>query len=401
MGIIERYIFKRVTVMFIAGLFGVVGIVWTAQVIQKINLVTDNGQSIGGFLYLSLFAIPSVVPVVTPFALALAAAHALNVMNTDSELVVINASGAPRTTVLRPLLLLAFAVSAMAFLVANFIEPYADQKRRRLVLDARSDLISTIIQEGAFRKIDDNLYIQIAERTGGGGLGGIFVSDSRDKAADLIYYAKTGLVARRDEGDVLVLSDGEIQRKTVKGEVSTIKFNTYAFDLAEFTGAANEVTISPRSQTLGYLLQPDPNDRFLKDQPNMFAAEIHARFTDWVYSLVFALVAFAVAGDARSHRGARFNPIVTVIVIALIMRWLGFIAYNKTTAHAPYFVSMYAIPIAFAAVAVLFIGSNKSLEPPASILEKLTEAWEKGALTRARWAQALRGFGALRGGGRP
>jgi lipopolysaccharide export system permease protein len=372
--VIERYILRRMLVIFLAGLFGVVGIVWTAQVISRINLVTDNGQSIGGFLYLSLFAIPSVIPVVAPFAFALSAAHTLNVLNADSELVVINASGAPRMTVLRPLLLFATAVAIGAFAIANVVEPRADEKRRRLIVDARSDLISNIIQEGTFRKVDENLFLQIAERRGDGSLGGIFVSDSRDEKADLIYYAKSGIVARRDQGDLLVLSDGEIFRKPPGGNVSMIKFNTYAFDLTEFTASTGEITLSPRNRPLSYLLSPDPKDKFLTKYPGMFVAEIHARLTDWLYPLAFALVAFAVAGDARSHRGARINPVVTVVAIALIMRWLGFIAYNGADEGGLAFVWLYVIPLAAMGVAIFFISTNRSMELPPVFAEKSRQA---------------------------
>ena len=48
-----------------------------------------------------------------------------------------------------------------------------------MVAAARGDLLSLVIQEGTFRKIDDGLFIQIGERLPDGRLGGIFVADSR------------------------------------------------------------------------------------------------------------------------------------------------------------------------------------------------------------------------------
>ena len=61
-----------------------------------------------------------------------------------------------------------------------------------LLSTARADLLSTVVQEGSFRKIDDGLFIQIGERLPDGRLGGIFVADLRTKDVDLVYYAKNG-----------------------------------------------------------------------------------------------------------------------------------------------------------------------------------------------------------------
>ena len=395
MRLIERYIGRKILTLFLAALFGVVGIVWTAQVIAKINLVTDNGQSIGGFIYLSLFAIPSVVPEVAPFAFALAAAHSLNTLNQDSELVVINASGAPRMTVLRPLLAFGAAVALLSFVVSNFVEPYADQKRRQLLADARSDLVSTIVQEGSFRKIDDNLFLQVAERLPNGALGGIFVSDSRQEDSDLIYYAKSGQVIDRPEGDILVLADGEISRKDADGGVSFIRFNTYAFDLSEFTAAAQSVILQPRHRSLDALLNANAaNDDLYKRRPNLFLAEIHKRLSDWSYPLIFALFAFVLAGDARSHRGARINPVVTVIGLALVMRWIAFILYNKSLTSSFFHPLLYGLPIAAALISGYMIWSTRVADPMGRIAERAVLIWERFGQRhvermRAKWMKRV------------
>ena len=38
---------------------------------------------------------------------------------------------------------------------------------------------------------------------------------------------------------------------------------------------------------------------------------MHRRLSEWLYPIAFALIALAVAGDARSHREARVNPLIT------------------------------------------------------------------------------------------
>ena len=75
--------------------------------LARIDFVTTSGQSALAFFNLATLILPSVVPVVVPFTIAIAVAQTLSMMNSDSELVVINAAGSSRLTVIRPILLLA------------------------------------------------------------------------------------------------------------------------------------------------------------------------------------------------------------------------------------------------------------------------------------------------------
>src|SRR5690606_22732536 len=166
--------------------------------------------------------IPTVIPIVVPFAVAGAVAQTLSGMNADSELVVINAAGASRMTVAKPVLILAVAAAILCLLVQNFVEPYARQRNRELIASARADFLSLIIQEGTFRKIEDGLFVQIGERLPGNQLAGLFVADSREEGVDLIYYAKTGTVVDLADAKALLMNDGVIQRKAAGGDISIV-----------------------------------------------------------------------------------------------------------------------------------------------------------------------------------
>ena len=72
MKLIERYIFRRASIMFFATLLPLLGIVWVTQALNSVNLVTDSGQSITAFLKLATLILPSVVPIILPFAFVIA-----------------------------------------------------------------------------------------------------------------------------------------------------------------------------------------------------------------------------------------------------------------------------------------------------------------------------------------
>jgi lipopolysaccharide export system permease protein len=399
MTIIERYLLRRMTVLFLAATGASLGIVWTVQALSKINLVTDTGQSIGTFLKLASLLLPTVVPIVLPFAVLIGVTQTLTTMNTDSELAVIAASGARRSVVFRPAIYLALIVSALLAYVSHVVEPYSRQAVRAMVASANSDLLALAVQEGSFKKIEDDLYIQIAERLPDGRLGGVFLADSRDPKVDLIYLAKTGFVTKNDQASMLVMSDGEAHRKdTSGGNFSIIRFNSYAFDLSGFQKTVGGVVLHPKDRSTQYLLNPDKNDKLFQLEPQRYSGVLHKRLTAWIYPLVFALIALAAAGGARSHREARLNATMEAAGAAMAVRWVGLYVEDLAEDSMIGVYALYLLPIAAIGICFWVIARQRRLRLvslPARAADHMM-AWAGPALSRLRqltrrvWPKALR-----------
>lgn len=371
MKLIERYVLRRTTTMFLATLLPLLGIVWTTQALSSINLVTDSGQSMMAFMKLATLILPSVIPIILPFAYIIGVAQTLTVMNADSELTVLNAAGSSRMMIIRPVMYLGIALSVVSFTVDNFIEPYSRMAVRQMIATAHADMLSAVIQENAFRKVTDDLYVQVSRRKGGGVLEGLFVADTRDPKVEYVYYAREGAVDEKTSA--LVMKDGEVHRKLPNGDVSVIKFDSYAFDLADLTERAGEATLRAKDRDLPFLLNPDPNDSQVKRNPGAFKAELHRRFTEWLLPVLFGLVALVVSVDARSHREARVHPMVTALIAAFAIRWLVFYAGNAAE-HSAYFIPlMYLIPVAVAGLALQLLMRHKSLDLPATWRSRLLD----------------------------
>ncbi|KAB2698042.1 LPS export ABC transporter permease LptF [Ochrobactrum sp. Kaboul] len=379
MRLIELYILRRVAIMFLAVLGAAVGITWTVQVLQRIDFLTTSGQTFQTIIQFSSLLIPSAIPLVMPFALIIAITQTLSTMNQDSELVVINASGAPRSAVMRPILMLAAVISIVSFLVANYVDPYARMNMRAMIANASADLVNLIVQEGSFRKLADNLYIQVAERRADGSIGGLFIADSRDPSLDLIYYAADGGIATTDTGaNMLLMQNGEVQRRSVSdGTVSIIKFDSYAFDLSQFASAGDDFVIYAKDRPLSYLLNPDPNDPILQTRPLRYKAELHRRLTQWLYPVVFAMIALAFAGDSRSHREARVSASFSAISTALLVYWAGYFASDRADKEEAYILVMYLVPIAVMLVTGFALATGRSIGLPSKWNDRLLDSFDR------------------------
>ena len=390
MNILERYIFRRAFVMFAASFGVTLAIVWTTQVLARVNLVTDSGQSVGSFLMLATLILPTTVPEVVPFALLIAAVQTLTTMNNDSELVVISAAGSTRLTTFRPIMALALIAGLLSFSIQNFVDPIARHKLREGVAAARADLLSSVVQEGVFRSIGEGLYVQVGDRLAGGRLGSVFIVDLRQKGTEFIYYAKEAIVTGAVGRSILLMNNGQVHRKIGGDEVSVIRYDTYAFDLGLFAPSTGSFELAPEARSLGYLFNPDPQDGFYKFDPLGFRHLLHKRLTDWLYPIAFGFLALAVAADARSHRQSRIHPLLTAMWLALFVRWAGFFAGGEARASEVYIIGMYLAPIAAGVVSFMLLATHRTLELPVFIVDRAIGASQwvtdriRGAVFRFR-----------------
>ena len=106
MTLIEAYIFKRMFNAFILILVTLSTTVWMTQALRAFDLVTGQGQSIGTFFRITVLLLPGLTTIVSPIAVLIAVIYVFNSLNLDSELVVINASGASQKTLLKPVLVM-------------------------------------------------------------------------------------------------------------------------------------------------------------------------------------------------------------------------------------------------------------------------------------------------------
>jgi lipopolysaccharide export system permease protein len=364
MKLLETYILRRIIQMFLVALVPVLTIIWTIQVLGRINLVTDTGQSMGSFMLLASYILPTIIPVVLPFALVIGITQTLTAMNNDSELPVIDAAGASRSIIYKPVILLALGLSLASFAITNFVEPVSRLGARQMVAAAYADLLSSVIEEKTFRTIEDGLYVQISERHSGRVLKGLFVVDYRDPQFDLIYYAREGSVD--PGGTSLTMRDGEVHRKGPDGRISIVKFASYAFDLSSMTKSDNGggLPLYSGDRPLSFLLNPDPSDPAYQKKPESYRSELHRRLSDWLFPITFALISLLVAGNTRSHRQARLHPMIYALIVAFLLRWVGFSATNLTERNAAYIPLVYAIPLGTCAIVSFMLATNRQIQMP-------------------------------------
>ena len=387
---IERYIFRRIFLLAIGILIVTTILAMTTQVLLYVNLLTSTGQSLMSYGKLAVMLMPKVMVIVMPFALLIAAGYTLGGMNEDSELVVIEGAGAPPRVVAMPILLIAIGMSVFTLISNHFIEPAANRQVRNIVSNASGDLLSSAIQTGTFTELDKGVYFDVSDVGSGGELHGIFISDKRDKAKTVAYYARSGQLVHRDSDQVLVLQDGEAQNKdTQTGKVSIIKFKAYALDLALFPASSHVTHYYPKEDATPYLFSPDPNDPYYKDRPDLFVEQIYKRFSEWMYPLLFGLVAISFMGKAHSSRTGRAQYEIMAFAVALFYRAVGFYVEPESGNSLIFALLSFLVP-AFGIVSyAVLILMERQISLPQPWLDAMTDGSQSMTASIGRLGRRL------------
>lgn len=374
MSLIERYIFKKAASATLVVLCSLAGVVWIIQALKGIDIINSNGQTIFAYLSLTSLAVPNLLVAIIPVALLLSTISTINALNSNTELVVVTASGCSNWTIAKPLILLAFLCSIFAGIVGHVVSPLSLIKLKSYVTEMRADLVSILIQEGSFNKIGKGLTFHISERNAGGILSGILISDVRDPNTAIIYTAKEGILTRSDQGSYLKLKDGEIQQVNRKNDsVTLINYQSYIFDLSSFSGnaAKSETKLKTKERTTLELFNPDPNDAVYKKTPGAYTSEIHERFSEMLWPFAYVCMVLAFAGQARSNRQSFSTSITAAALSVIIARGMGFSAVSslKSDPNAIYLV--YALPLGCIAFGSWFIFTNRPASLPKSVVDRV------------------------------
>jgi len=244
---IENYILLKIVRAFLLSFAALTMTVWLTQALRQFDLVSAMGQTIVTFFQITLLLLPSLTTVTAPIALLLAVIFTFNSMNQGSELVVINAAGVKQWWLLKPVLIAALGVFVFMATMTLYLSPLSLRLWRELRSEVNGNLVTSILREGEFIKVEDELFFQLRERRPDGTLRGIFLSDSREDEETVDYIAERGAVLDSPLGIFLVLSDGTIQtRKEEDSSLSIIQFTSYAFDLSTFSSPSKAPAFMPK-----------------------------------------------------------------------------------------------------------------------------------------------------------
>ncbi len=370
MTIFFRYVFRQTAGALLLILASLGGVVWIGLALRELNVVTSSGQSGWTLLAMTTLALPNLLAIIAPIALLIASIHTLNRLNSDSELIVLTASGATVWTAARPLLLLATVVMVCVAGVNHFAMPWSLKHLRATVMQMRTDLLTQVIQPGKFSSPEQGLTLHIRDRSANGELRGIIMDDNRKRRESQSYLAEHGVIVKQDGTAYLVMRDGHVvSHNDPKKPAEILAFETYTVDLDSFEAKIQGVVdLKPRERYFGELVNPEATSKNYKLIPGNFTAELHERFSNPLYALAFVMIALATAGQAQSTRQNRVKILATGFLAAIICRLSGLAVNNIVAINTAAVPLLYAIPLVTAGLAAILLVRGPKPLPGAALL---------------------------------
>lgn len=378
MGSISQYILRSTLGAFLIVLVSLTAVIWVTQALRDIDIMTSQGQTILVFIGITGLIIPLLVLVIAPIALLIAAAHVLNKMSNDSEIIVMNAAGMSPWILFRAFIAAALVVSVLVGAISAYFAPKGLRMLRDWLTEVRANVVSSIVQPGHFTTIENGVTIHIRERRPNGQLAGIFLDDRRNPNEHITVLSEIGELLDNKSGTYLVLQKGVVQRhETGQRDPAMVVFDRYAFDLSQFAGGAQAVKYSVRERYLWQLLFPDPKDQFYIEQPGQFRAELNDRLMAPLYPIAFVVIAYAYLGAPRTTRQSRTLSMLGAIGGVALLRLIGF-ASTVFGATVPWLLALQYVAVAAAFGAGLYvIRRGLILEPPTFITDWIAVLTER------------------------
>lgn len=348
MDLFGRYLFRQLAGSFLLILVTLTTIVWLASALGRLSLLTSKGQGVLILLKITSLALPALIAIIAPLALLVACIFTLDRFNSDSEVIVMSASGARIWRFATPCIMLA-GIVCMCLLVFNFLlTPASLRLLRSYVNQVRTDLIAQVLQPGRFTGPEPGLTFHIRDRALNGELLGLIVNDSRAKDLIMTYLANRGQIVSNEEGSYLVMKDGYIHRQEVarkdKG-VQIVAFQQYIFDITQYGAKSENLALRRNELYLPGLLNPDRESADFKRNPLRYSAEIHERFSTALYPLVFVMIVINFLGHPRTIRENRWGAIVMAFSLSVALRSGGLVATNLLNTQSSAITLVYGIPM--------------------------------------------------------
>jgi lipopolysaccharide export system permease protein len=323
MRLIDRYLFRQLLGPTLLATIAFSTVMLLGQSLQALDLIVNQGQSAAVFLKITLLGLPSLVSMILPITLFVAALVALNRLQTEQELVVCFAGGMSRWRVISPPLRLAMMAAILSLAINLWATPFCARLMREELYKVRTDLASTLVQAGQFTQPSKGLTVYASEVQNHDTLKNLFVDEQNADGTENTFSAREGLIAERNGQPVIVMKHGSNQSPSKTG-LNYVLFDEYIFDLQPFLPRTEAVHYKASDRYLHELFYPDMNQPWERANRLKLYAEGHARLAEPLYNIALVVLALgAVLGGGFSRLGYG-RRILTAIGVAAVARIAGF-----------------------------------------------------------------------------
>ena len=357
MNTVSAYVFRQALGPLLAILGALAAIAILTQGLNQLDIIITNRRAGFAFAYVTLLALPQLISLILPMAVFIAVVYALNRMQTESEVAVLYGAGVSRRHIARPIIQLA-VMAALAHLVVNVVvQPWAFKERRETFYALRTDVASSLIEEGSFTFPSEHLTVYARERGGGNELRDLLINDARPEFP-ITYTARAGAIVTIEGRPAMVMRDGQIQRQVEDGTVDVLDFDRYVLPLEGEVEVDEIYYLKASDRSLYELLFPDRTAHYDQRNIEQFEAEAHARLSSPLLSIALAMIALVGVLAGQFSRQGYGRRIMIAAAVALVIRLLALGVTAAASDDPDLNALQYILPLAVILTCSIMLGGK-------------------------------------------
>jgi lipopolysaccharide export system permease protein len=298
---------------------------WVNRAVRLFDWLIASGQSATVFLEFTALTLPNVIRLVLPISAFVSAVYVTNRLSSESELVVVQATGYSPWRLARAVLIFGAIVALFVSILVHLIVPLSLARLSDRQVEVSENITARLLVEGQFLHPADGLTFFIGEISAAGELRDIYLRDGRDDTDDVTYTATRAALLRTDTGPKLVLIDGLAQ--VMLGDdrrLAVTGFNELTIDLAgilDRSGISDRINL--RELSTPELFNPTPETlAAARASVAEMTVEGHQRFTQALMSVAAPLLGFATLLLGGFSRFGIWNQIFAAVGIIIVLQVL-------------------------------------------------------------------------------
>ncbi|MBT9383225.1 LPS export ABC transporter permease LptF [Pseudooceanicola sp. CBS1P-1] len=324
----DRYLLSQLMMLFGFFTLVLVAIYWINAAVQLFDRLLGDGQTALVFLEYSALTLPGVIRTVLPIAVFAAAVYVTNRLSSDSELVVMRATGFSPWRLARPALVFGLIAAAMMSLLTQVLVPLSQQEMQTRDSEIARNITARMLTEGAFLHPTSGVTFYIRDIDDDGTLRDVFLSDRRNAeepqtfTAARAYIVNTASKGSDGPAPKLVMVDGltqSLEKSTQR--LFTTHFQDMTYDIGSFIKSSDSIRPTMRGMsTLTLLADPDAAGTLTGNTRGRILQEAHGRITQALLCIAAALIGFAALQIGGFSRFGVWKQIIIAVALLVLLK---------------------------------------------------------------------------------
>lgn len=322
MGIVDRYILTRLTLTFSFFSLVLVGVYWINRAVILFNTYMSSGQSGRLVFELTLLSLPGLMLLVLPIAAFVAALYTTNRLYSDSELVVVEATGFSTFRLARAFLVFGLLVGLLMSVLAHFLVPASVRQLNAREAELAQAISARLLTPGNFESPVRGVTLYVRDIEADGTLRDLMLTDRREEVRETTYTAQRALLVRDPEGPKLIMFDGMAQTLELADQrLSLTSFTDFTVAIGSLMQEPRRGRLDPRGLSTAQLLRAPPG---LVEQTRRSVdhlhREAHLRLTQALLSVAATVLGFAALMLGGFSRFGLWRQIAFAVLLVILVK---------------------------------------------------------------------------------